>query len=303
MSDLDAKRIEQAILFIDEHFKHQPSLEEIADHVGLSEYHFQRLFKRWAGISPKRFLQFLTAEYARGLLAQSRSVLDAALDAGLSGPSRLHDLTINVHAATPGEIGQKGAGLEIHYGVHPSPFGACLLARNERGVCWLSFHPCTENPMICSDTAVHGTGASTVDKAIHDLQKDWQNARIIEDAGVTESVAEKIFNPSAKKDTRILPLHVKGTNFQIRVWEALLRIPAGQLVSYGDVANLVENPGATRAVASAVGRNPVSFLIPCHRVIRSTGAFGKYRWGPATKKAIIGWEAAHLKRDRMDATS
>ncbi|MBU0755366.1 MAG: methylated-DNA--[protein]-cysteine S-methyltransferase [Planctomycetes bacterium] len=281
MTIQDAQRIEKAILFIDEHFKDQPSLSEVANHVGLSNYHFQRLFSRWAGISPKRFLQFLTAEYARELLAESRSVLDTAYDAGLSGPGRLHDLTVNIHAATPGEIGCQGRGLLIRYGVHPSPFGSCFLAETDRGVCWLSF----------LESGITEIGSS---KAFADLQNRWKHADLYHDQKATASLADRIFSLSEDSRKPALSLHLKGTNFQIRVWEALLRIPAGALLTYQDIAGLAGHPGATRAVGTAVGQNPISFLIPCHRVIRKTGAFGRYRWGAAKKKAIIAWEGAKI---------
>lgn len=280
MTATDALRIEQAIQFIESNFKRQPSLKEIAASVNLSEYHFQRLFRRWAGISPKRFLQFLTAGYARRLLEESHSVLDVALDVGMSGPGRLHDLTVNVHAMSPGELKSRGAGLTIRYGFHDSPFGECLIAVTDRGVCALFFVP------------AGGRGA-----AIDDLAARWRCATLEEKPRATRSAAEQIFLPAPGNSRPALTLFVVGSNFQIRVWEALLTIPSGMLASYSDVASLAGRPEAVRAAGTAVGRNPIAFLIPCHRVIQRTGAFGKYRWGGAKKRALIGWEAAqrHLR--------
>jgi len=279
MTATDAQRIEGAIHFIEANFRRQPSLKEIAASVNLSEYHFQRLFRRWAGISPKRFLQFLTAEYARRLLEESRSVLDVAFDVGMSGPGRLHDLTVNVHAMSPGEVKSRGAGLTIRYGFHDSPFGECLIATTERGVCTLFF-------------VADGDRSAVV----NDLAERWRGATLDENRRATRPVAEKIFAAS-DSGRPSLSLFVAGTNFQIRIWQALLTIPPGMLLSYGDLATLAGRPGAVRAAGTAVGQNPISFLIPCHRVIRRTGAFGKYRWGDAKKRALIGWEAArrHLR--------
>lgn len=273
MSRQDYQRVEQAIHFIEDNLPDQPSLGEISASVGLSEYHFQRLFRRWAGVSPKRFLEYLTAGQARRLLENSRSVLDAAFEVGLSGPSRLHDLTINIYAATPGELKRRGAGLDILFGVHSSPFGDCLLARTERGICWLSF-----------------LGPVGREEAVEELKKEWPAALLREDQAATRPLAERIFGPGAGGSP--LSLFVRGTNFQIKVWEALLRIPPGAAVSYRDLAARIGSPGAARAVGRAVATNPVAFLIPCHRVLRQSGAFAGYRWGLARKKALLGWEAA-----------
>jgi AraC family transcriptional regulator, regulatory protein of adaptative response / methylated-DNA-[protein]-cysteine methyltransferase len=278
MSSDDYGRVERAIRYLETHFRERPGLVDIARATGLSEFHFQRLFSRWAGISPKRFLQFLTADYARGLLRESPSVLDAAYEAGLSGPGRLHDLIVTVHAATPGEMKAQGAGLTIRYGIHPSPFGDCFIAITGKGICTLSF------------LAGRGIG-----KAIGQLRNEWQKAKLIEDAKATGDTMKRIFDSSLQRNT--IPLHafVKGTNFQIKVWEALVRIPPGFAVSYEDVAARIGDPKAVRAVGTAVGRNPVAFLIPCHRVIRKTGAFGNYRGGPARKMAILAWEGAKFR--------
>ena len=278
MRPSDYARIEKAIRYIEGNFRRQPGLKEVARSAGLSEYHFHRLFTRWAGISPKRFLQFLTAEYARGLLRESRNVLDAAYEAGLSGPGRLHDLIVNVYAVTPGELKEEGAGLTIRYGVHPSPFGDCLLAITDKGICALTF-----------------LAGRSKGEAVEELRTRWENANLVPDPGAAKAVAGKIFAPSRWRDAPPLNVIVKGTNFQVKVWEALVRIPPGCAVSYEEIAARIGSPGAVRAVGTALGRNPVAFLIPCHRVIRKTGAFGNYGGGPARKKAILAWEAAMFR--------
>jgi AraC family transcriptional regulator of adaptative response/methylated-DNA-[protein]-cysteine methyltransferase len=273
MSTADYTRIEQAIQFINSNVRRRPSLEEIAASVGLSPFHFQRLFRRWAGISPKRFIQYLTADAAMRLLRESHSLLDAADEAGLSGTGRLHDLIVTIHAVTPGEMKSRGEGLTIRYGIHPTPFGAALLAVTERGICWLSFISPRDR-----------------DGAITDLQRYWSGAVLEEQPAATRPLAERIFRASHHGER--FNLFVHGTNFQVKVWEALLTIPPGEVASYQAIARLVGTPNATRAVGTAVGQNPVSYLIPCHRVIRKSGAFGNYGGGVARKKALLGWEAA-----------
>ncbi|MCA9994313.1 MAG: methylated-DNA--[protein]-cysteine S-methyltransferase [Anaerolineales bacterium] len=269
----DYNRIAQAIAYLEQHFPTQPNLKEVADHVGLSEYHFQRLFTRWAGISPKKFAQFLTIGYAKGLLAEANSnLLDVTLETGLSSPGRLHDLFITYEAMTPGQYKQQGNGLDIRYGVHPSPFGPCLLALTERGICGLHF-----------------LDDGGTENALAELYQRWPQATFVADSATTRPLVAQIFDPQ-----RTAPLHLQlqGTNFQVRVWEALLQIPAGRVVSYDLVAEMMGEKTAVRAVASAVARNPIGYLIPCHRVIRKTGAFGQYHWGETRKKAILAWEAA-----------
>ena len=268
-------RIEKAILFLEKNFREQPSLAEVSQSVNLSEYHFQRLFRHWAGISPKRFLQFLTAEYAKRLLEESRNVLDVTYEAGLSSPGRLHDLFINVEAMTPGEFKAKGAGLKISYGAHPSPFGTCLLATTDRGICGLAF-----------------SSQSSAANAIRNFRERWEGARFVENPKVTRPIVEQIFPRGKTNGSGKLNLFLKGTNFQIKVWEALLRIPTGAVVSYEDLAARVCKPSAARAVGNAVGQNPIAFIIPCHRVIRKMGVIGNYLWGTARKKAMLAWEAA-----------
>ncbi len=271
----DYDRIEKAIQYIETHFDRQPELKAVADHIGLSEFHFQRLFSRWVGISPKRFLQFLTKEYVKELLARPRSLLDAAYGAGLSGPGRLHDLFVTCEAVTPGEFKAGGKGLTIAYGWHDSPFGECLIARTERGICWLSF-------------VRSGNRQALIDE----FTAAWKKARIVEDPSRTRPLVARIYDPAMWKRSSPLPVLVKGTNFQIKVWEALLKIPVGTVVTYEDIALYIGFPKAVRAVGNAVGRNPVSFAIPCHRVVRKTAEFGNYGGGPARKKAMLGWEAA-----------
>lgn len=275
MATSDYARIEKAIHYLDANFRKQPGLPEIAAQVHLSEYHFQRLFRRWAGITPKRFLQYLTAEYSRRLLRQSRSVLAVSDASGLSSAGRLHDLLVGLHAVTPGELKSLGADLVIQYGFHPSPFGECLIAITRRGVCALEF--------------VDAGGRA---KALARLRLQWQGATLRLQPRATRPMAARVFT-APRVSTDRYDLFVQGSNFQVKVWEALLRIPPGHVVSYEEMAARIEAPAATRAVASAVARNPIAFLIPCHRVIRKTGAFGEYRWGSARKKALLGWEAAH----------
>jgi len=271
----DYERIEKAIQYIETRFARQPELKEIADHVGLSEFHFQRLFSRWVGISPKRFLQFLTKEYVKELLSRPTSLLDATYDAGLSSPGRLHDLFVSCEAVTPGEFKTGGRGLTIAYGWHPSPFGECLIARTERGICWLSF-------------VRNGNRQALIDE----LTAAWRNARVVEDGDWTRPLIARIYDPAMWNCSSPLPVLVKGTNFQIKVWEALLKIPVGTVVTYEDIALYIGFPKAMRAVGNAVGKNPVSFVIPCHRVVRKTAEFGNYGGGPERKRAMLGWEAS-----------
>jgi AraC family transcriptional regulator of adaptative response/methylated-DNA-[protein]-cysteine methyltransferase len=272
---LDYVRIEKAIAFLQSNYTRQPDLKEVARSVNLSEYHFQRLFTRWAGISPKKFLQYLTLEHAKRALKESRSVLDATFDSGLSSPSRLHDLFVTIEAMTPGEFKQSGEGLTIQYGFHPTLFGECLLAVTERGICGLSFVPNGKRGPV-----------------LKELRDRWTGANLREAPDATQPFVDRLFSGSAKKQHRPLQLILKGTNFQIKVWEALMRIPEGRVVSYEDIARSIGSPGASRAVGSAVGKNPVAYIIPCHRVIRREGIIGNYHWGPERKKALLGWEWA-----------
>ena len=287
MDTKDYIRVESALAYLAENRQTQPSLAEVAEHVGLSEHHLQRLFTRWAGISPKRFLQFQTIENAKTLLRDSRSVLDTTYSTGLSSGGRLHDLFVTLEAVTPGEFKSGGAGLTIRTGFHDSPFGECLIGVTDRGICGLSF-------VLDGDRS----------GAMAELRNHWPGATFIEDPGATRLTVRKVFaawddrgqpRPSDGGDDvspTPLSLLVRGTNFQVRVWQALLRIPPGAVATYEDIASSVGRAGATRAVGSAIARNPVAYLIPCHRVIRKTGAFGGYHWGAARKVALLLRETA-----------
>jgi len=270
----DFHRVETALQFIEANFKDQPSLDQIARRVHLSKYHFDRLFKRWAGISPVRFMHFITLDYTKQQLAKSKSLLDTALDAGLSGPGRLHDLFVNFDAMTPGEFKKQGEGLTVSYGFCKSPFGTCLLATTRRGICFLGF-----------------VGEGGDKKALDQLFQTWPGSDFKESPKRIAPIIKNIFTMD-KKNPRPFNLRVKGTNFQVNVWKALLTIPRGCLISYQDIAAHIGNPKSCRAVAGAIAANPVSFLIPCHRVITTSGAIHRYRWGASRKKALIGWEAA-----------
>jgi AraC family transcriptional regulator of adaptative response/methylated-DNA-[protein]-cysteine methyltransferase len=248
-------------------------LGEIASAVGLSEFHFQRLFTRWAGISPKRFLQFVTRENAKELLDRSENLLDTTLQVGLSSLGRLHDLFVTTEAVTPGEYKSRGAGLTIRYGLHATPFGKCLIGVTERGICQLGFIQTSEA------------------EALDELVKSWKEARMIEDYRATAPLIEPIFDLNHRGE-HALHLYLRGTNFQIKVWEALMRIPPGSVTTYEYIAKEVGRSGANRAVGNAVAHNPVAVLIPCHRVIRKLGEFGNYRYGTARKKALLGSELA-----------
>ena len=274
---IDYERIEKAIQFLAENFHSQPSLKEIAAKMHVSEYHFQRLFSRWVGISPKRFLQFLTKEYAKTLLEKSINLLDVTYESGLTSPGRLHDLFVTCEAVTPGEYKAKGEGIEIAYGYHATPFGECMLAKTDRGICGLNFVQNDDRNSVFAD-----------------LAHRWQNAKLIENPDVIRPLVKRIFDPPEEKNSTPLHLVLSGTNFQIKVWEALIKIPMGAVVSYENVAAHIGMPKASRAVGNAVGSNPVSFVIPCHRVIRKTAEFGNYGGGVARKLAILGWEAVQM---------
>ena len=280
LSSKDYLRIEQAILFIEKNYREQPSLKEIASSVHLSEYHFQRLFRSWAGISPKQFMSFLTIEHAKKLLKESKSLLDVTYKTGLSSPGRLHDLFVTIEAVTPGEFKKKGEGLNINYGFHPSPFGECLLSVTDRGICGLSF--LTEGNR---------------EEAVTELNKEWLGARFVENPSLTQSFIDHIFVPSRRKNKPRLNLFLRGTNFQIKVWEALLRIPPEFVLSYEDIAHLIGKPYAVQEVGKAMMTNPIAYIIPCHRIIYKIGIIGNYKWGSARKRAILGWEAARRNRN------
>lgn len=263
--------IATAIQYLADNYKDQPSLEELSKHLHISESHLQRTFSQWAGVSPKQFLQYLTKEYAKEQLRHS-PVLQSALNSGLSGSSRLHDLFIKYESMTPGEYRIGGQGLDIHYGVCHSPFGYCFIAATDRGVCKLAF---LEDEKI--------------DDRLNELQQEWPAARYTYSPDRIIKYSQQVFqnNSSAEKPRLLL----KGTRFQLQVWEALLELPEGDLVSYQHIADALGKPKAVRAVASAIARNNIAYLIPCHRVIRSTGVINQYRWGAARKLTMIAWEA------------
>lgn len=270
----DYQRVAAAISFLQNNVHEQPSLDEVASHIGLSPYHFQRMFRRWAGVSPKRFLEYLTVNHAKNLLDDSKSVLDTALDLGLSSPARLHDQFISIEAITPGQYKKRGKGMEIRYGLHPGPFGEMLLAQTEKGICSLAF-----------------VDARTRESELNQLKEAWSGASLIEDRDATSSLARSLFENKGKLKKEI-HLSVRGTNFQINVWKALLKIPSATVTSYQALSDLIGKPAAVRATANAVASNPVAFLIPCHRVLRSTGALSGYRWGPDRKQLLLAWEQA-----------
>lgn len=270
----DYERIARVIRYLDERHTDQPNLATLARHVGLSRHHFHRLFMSWAGISPKDFLQCLTLIHAKGLLQNGKSVLDASLDSGLSSPSRLHDLCVTLEAASPGEVKSGGEGWTIVVGFADSPFGKCLIGKSPRGVCHISF-----------------VESNQEDAALAEAQTCWPRARLHQDDTVVKQLANRIFHQAAIKDSSTpLRAFVRGTQFQVRVWRALLKVQHGTLVSYGGLATILNQPSAARAVGAAVGQNPLAYLIPCHRVIRETGALGDYRWGEVRKQAILAWE-------------
>ncbi|HHQ4734883.1 bifunctional transcriptional activator/DNA repair enzyme AdaA [Aeromonas veronii] len=273
----DYARIADAIRFIASQVERQPTLDEIAAHVHLSPFHFQRLFSRWAGVTPKRYLQVLTLERAKALLQESRPLMEVADTLGLSSGSRLYDHFVQLEAVTPGEYKQRGAGLVIDHGVHDTPFGQAFVALTPRGVCNFSFldEKAPEAPLTT-------------------LARSWPEARLQEAPSRTQNVINTMFDGSKAPD-RPISLHVSGTNFQISVWRALLQIPPAKVVSYAQVASAVGNPKAARAVGLAVGANPVALMIPCHRVIQQNGKLGGYHWGETRKQAIHTWEAARYE--------
>lgn len=270
-------RIKKAIEFLTKNFKDQPNLDEVAGQVHLSPFHFQRLFSDWAGVSPKKFLQYLTIEYAKSVLKNKRAtLLDAAFETGLSGTGRLHDLFISIEGMTPGEYKNGGANLSINYSYAETPFGNMLAASTPKGICYMAFEDDEQ-------------------KAFAGLRQRFPNASFRQMVDLIQQNALYIFTHDWSKLDQI-KLHLKGTGFQLKVWETLLKIPMGGLSTYSHIAQEIKNPNALRAVGTAIGQNPVAFLIPCHRVIRSAGTFGDYHWGAVRKTAMIGWEAARVNK-------
>lgn len=267
-------RIAEAIEFIAENQAEQPDLDTVAAHIGMSPHHFQRTFSDWAGVSPKKFLKAITLQDAKERLRESESVLDASFGTGLSGPGRLHDLFVTTDAVTPGEYKSRGAGMTFTYGIHPSPFGPCLIVLNARGLTGLSFVDSTEQDAI-------------------DYQKEhWEKATWVRDETITEPFIQQVFQANTKGQTKNLKVLLRGSPFRIKIWEALLRLPSGTVTSYGDLAERLDRPGAARAVAGAIANNRIGLVIPCHRVIRESGALAGYRWGETRKAAILGLEAS-----------
>ncbi len=270
----DYEIVRQVIEFVTETWRDQPSLEAIAERVGMEPTRLQKLFTRWAGLSPKAFLQAITLDHARALLAQSATVLDTTYEVGLSGPGRLHDLFVTHEAVTPGSYRARGEGIVIRYGFHASPFGGALVMATEYGLAGLAF-------------ADPGQEIA----ALADMMRRWPRAEYVEDSSATAPLAGRIFNPEKWRPETPLRVVLIGSDFEIRVWEALLKVPVGCATTYSDVARRIERPNASRAVGAAVGKNPISFVVPCHRVLGRSGALTGYHWGLTRKRAILGWEA------------
>ncbi|MGJ4752960.1 bifunctional helix-turn-helix domain-containing protein/methylated-DNA--[protein]-cysteine S-methyltransferase [Leptospira kmetyi] len=268
------KKIASAIQFIEQHALSQPELDEIAQSVDLSPFHFQRLFTEWAGVSPKQFLQYLTLQNAKSILNQPQATLfDAAYETGLSGTGRLHDLFVKIEGMTPGEFKNGGEKLKIRYSFRESNFGDYVIASTEKGICNLFFYDIPQ------------------ERIVSELKEQWNQAELVFQSDENQERVVKFFDQTSTQKEKI-KLHLKGTDFQIKVWEALLKIPEGRLSSYSDIADSIGQESASRAVGSAIGKNPIGYLIPCHRVIKSTGGIGEYRWGSERKRAMIGWEAS-----------
>lgn len=270
----DYQRIEKAIAYIQKNFSKQPRLEQVAKQVHLSPFHFQRIFQDWAGVSPKKFLQYVSLQHAKKCLKQNASLLDVSFDTGLSGTSRLHDLFVTLEGMTPGEFKNDGEKLSIHYRFAKTLFGEVLIASTQKGICHLAF-------------------VDNQNSALKNLRGQFSKAKFLEKNDDLQNQALKIFEQHPRNIERI-KLHLKGTPFQLKVWQSLLQIPQGHLESYADIAQSIKSANAVRAVGTAIGKNPIAYLIPCHRVIQSTGLFGQYRWGETKKAALIGWEASQV---------
>ena len=280
--NVNYQRIEQAIQYLEKNFRHQPELDEVAEKVHLSPFHFQRIFTEWAGISPKRFLQFLTVGFLKSKLDETKNLIGAAEAAGLSSQSRVYDLFTTLEAVTPQEYKLHGAGIRIEYGFHNTPFGKVLIGVTDRGICWLSFITTDEDPKF----------------ELEKMKEHWHNSIFHQHLKLTKSLSKQIFNRGNAEAQRKLHVLVKGTNFQVKVWDALLKIPMGGVTTYQGIAESIQNPKALQAVGSAIGSNHIAYLIPCHRVIRKDGILGEYRWSSTRKKSIIGWEMAKAADNR-----
>ena len=277
----DYDLIRRAVTFLTESWTDHPSLEDLARHINLSPAHAQKLFKRWCGLSPKEFILAITVDRARELLEGSASVLDTAHEVGLSGAGRLHDLFVSHEAMTPGDYKRRGEGLEITYGFHASPFGEALLMATDRGVCGIAF--------------INEDAQQTRAEALTDMTRRWPRARFVEAPARTAPHVQRVFEPHQWQADKPVRLVLIGTDFEVKVWEALLRIPMGRAVSYADIARHLGQPTASRAVGTAVGRNPISFVVPCHRVMRGNGQLAGYHWGLTRKRALIGWETGRVR--------
>jgi AraC family transcriptional regulator of adaptative response/methylated-DNA-[protein]-cysteine methyltransferase len=273
----DYDSVRRAIAFISEHWRSQPTIEATADAANLTADELHHLFRRWAGLTPKAFMQALTLDHAKSLLRDSASVLDAALDSGLSGPGRLHDLFVTHEAMSPGEWKNGGAGMTLAYGFHPSPFGTALVMASGRGLAGLAFADPGEEQA-----------------ALADMQRRWPRASYVHDGSATIALAQRIFDTRLWRADQPLRVVLIGTDFEVRVWETLLKIPMGRAVCYSDIATKINSPKASRAVGAAVGKNPISFVVPCHRALGKGGALTGYHWGLTRKQAMLGWEAGQL---------
>lgn len=280
---LNFQRIEKAIAFLDSNFKKQPDLDLVAEHVNLSPFHFQKMFVDWVGLTPKKFLQYVTFTYLKDKISDTQNMIDAADLAGLSGQSRVHDLFVSLEGVTPQQYKSAGYGVKISYGYHPTPFGMCFIAVAERGICRLHF--------IDEDNK---RDEFTV------FAKKWHLARLIHDPEYTQTIVHRIFS-KGYSETDPMKVIVKGTNFQLKVWEALLRVPYGSVATFNQLAHMIGEPASVRPVATAVGKNPIPFLIPCHRIIATNGSMGTYHWGRVRKKLILGSELANsdVKRNTI----
>ncbi|WP_442935657.1 methylated-DNA--[protein]-cysteine S-methyltransferase [Nitrobacter sp. NHB1] len=276
----DYDTVRRAIAFISENWRTQPTIAAMADAAAVTPDELHHLFRRWAGLTPKAFMQALTLDHARGLLRKSASVLDAALDSGLSGPGRLHDLFVTHEAMSPGEWKNGGAGTRLAFGFHPSPFGTAIVIASSRGLAGLAF-----------------ADAGEEQTALADMKRRWPNATYVEDHAGTAALAQRVFDTKLWRPDQPLRVVLIGTDFEVRVWETLLRIPMGNAATYSGIAANIDRPKASRAVGSAVGKNPVSFVVPCHRVIGKSGALTGYHWGITRKQAILGWEAGQVGLD------
>ncbi len=278
------QQIASAIRYLHEHYRSQPGLDDVAREVGMSTHHFQKIFTEWAGISPKKYLQNINLSIAQKLLKGGDVSLEqVTYELGLSGTGRLHDLFVSIEAMTPGDYKNNGSGLEIRYGFHPSPFGEVLIASTEKGICKLSF--------ISDNVLIENRSLPLRHSALLELKNEWSRASFIQDEDFHIGIIERIFGLEPNKDDQKITLNIQGTPFQVKVWRALLSIPAGTIASYNYVASAIEKPSASRAVGSAIGKNPVAFLIPCHRVIKQAGGISGYRWDPDRKRTILSWEA------------